>query len=183
MSNVESKVLVSEFCKVCDWAYECWITHRMLFDDNRDKENTIGKFKFLSLRISTITLEYILLQISKLHDPIEIRGRTNITIDTVLKSQNWGADERKLNELRDNLLGLWTNIKTTRHKIICHNDLEAILESGNSGEFTKNLDRKYFESLQEFVNIIHEKTNGRIFPFSDVVKNDVDEFLEMVVKA
>ena len=40
MSKVEtplSKSTLKDFCDLCNWIYEVWITHKILFDDNPRK--------------------------------------------------------------------------------------------------------------------------------------------------
>lgn len=182
MSNIVSKDIAIEFCKLSDWAYECWITHRNLFDDNRDHENTIGKSKYFTQRLSIITQEYCLLQISKLHDPAIMRNSLNLTIEYIVRFGCWGQDEKKVSSLQNQLSGLWSNIKVARNKSLAHNDLETIMNNAAHGQFTKDLDVKYFEALQELVNMVHEKWHSEPYPFNDLAQADVEEFLNVLSK-
>ena len=90
-----SKEAASEFCKVCNWAYETWVTPKCLFDEYRAQENNMKKADHFMSRLSVITQEYCLLQIAKLHDPAVQNKFVNLTIDCMIMFGNWGAEEEK----------------------------------------------------------------------------------------
>jgi hypothetical protein len=80
--------IAGTFLELCNWAYECWITHKRLFDENDRTERTIGKAKCFTARLSTVTQEYVLLQICKLHDPAIQRGHRISPLITYLDLEN-----------------------------------------------------------------------------------------------
>lgn len=175
--NSISKDTALKFCELCNWVYEVWVTHKKLFDENHEPDKNIGKVKYFTHRLSIITQEYCLLQISKLHDPAIQRGSLNLTIDYIVRFGSWGDDEDEINSISKSLAELWAKIKPARHKILAHNDLETFFNEEDLGEFPDELDRQYFELLQRLVNIVHEKWIGGPFPFNDLAESDVDEFL------
>ncbi len=182
LSNEDKETLVLKFCECSFWAHDCWLFHRCLFDDNSDQDRTIGKAKYFTSTLSEITQEYVLLQLAKLHDKVEINGRLNVTVDSVFNSHDWGDKKDEAEKLRDKLLGLWTRIKTARHQILCHNDFITLKENTTHGKFTPGLDKKYFDSLQSLVNITHETAIGGPYPFNDHTETDVIEFLNLMRK-
>lgn len=177
-----SSTMTLEFCKCCQWAHTVWIIHRT-FEDNLDE--ALGKHSrcpYVLSDLSIVFQEYVLLQIVKLHDPAVQSGENNLTIEYVIKFGGWDKNtlsqleklEKKLAELKDKIIG-------ARNKIICHNDLETILNVKLLGQFPKNEDIEYFNALQEFVNIIHEKVNGGPYILEDsMVKNDAETFVDFI---
>jgi len=85
-----SKDTAIKFCQLCNWAYESWVTHKRLFDDNKLPMNNIGKSPSFTSRLSIITQEYCLQQIAKLHDPAIQRNSLNLTIDYLIRFGEWG---------------------------------------------------------------------------------------------
>ena len=113
------------FCQACCWAYQVWVTHKCLFDQNDKKADTIGKAIAFTNRLSTITQEYSLQQIAKLHDPAKQRGGLNVSVDFVVKFGDWGDKDAEIKEIEARLLELWEHLKSARNKVLAHNDLEA----------------------------------------------------------
>ncbi len=85
-----SKDIALKFCGLCNWVYEAWITHKLLFDDNEAQKDSIGKAAAFMVRLSTITQEYSLLQIAKLHDPAIQKNSLNLTVDYMMRFGEWG---------------------------------------------------------------------------------------------
>ena len=181
--NPISPDVAKKFCELCNWAYECWVTHKRLFDENTRTETTIARAQYFTARLSVITQEYSLLQICKLHDPAVQKGAVNITIDYIVRFGDWGRDADRINGYVQHLTSLFEKLKSARNKVLAHNDLEAIMESTALGEFPEGLDDKYFSVLQELVNAVHEKWLDGLYPFNDLAGADVGEFLHVLEKA
>lgn len=171
------------FCELCNWAYECWVTHKCLFDENEKAETTIDRAKCFTSRLSVITQEYSLLQICKLHDPAIQQSKVNITIDYIVRFGDWGAETPAINQHALRLAALFDKLKSARNKLFAHNDLEAIMGATALGGFPEGLDDEYFEALQELVNTVHKKWLGGPYPFNDLAGADVEEFLHVMKNA
>ena len=175
-----TKEIALKFCELCNWVYESWTTHRTLFDNNQKKEKNIGKCFDFTSRLSVITQEYTLQQVAKLHDRA-IQGKsTNLTIDYVIRFGEWGERLEDIERISAQLVALWEKIISARHKILSHNDLETILANEPLGGFPKGEDEEYFETLQDLVNVIHERWLGGPYPFNDLAEGDVHEFLHLL---
>lgn len=177
-----SPQLVIEFCKLCDWASETWLNHRLLFDENpRAAELQASHAGDALARLSTISQEYALLQVAKLHDKAIVAGEVTLSIEYVIKYGAWsGPVLTKLEVLAVQLNGFAGKLRTARNKVLSHNDLLAILSGSMLGSFAPGEDLAYFSSLQEFVNLIHEEVVGGSYPFNDLVLNEVEAFLACV---
>lgn len=170
-----SRRVTTEFCKACSWAYEVWAMRRTLFDDNPDIDSFSGSKHAPFLHyLSTITQEYALHQLIKLHDPA-VQGKSiNLSIDYVVEFGGWdSATADHLRKLRAQLEMLADHIRRARNKVLAHNDLAAILTAEPLGSFPAGADTAYFEALQELANIVHDKTVGGPYPFPNQVKTDV----------
>lgn len=182
MSQISPSV-AKQFCEQCNWAYECWITHKHLFDDNVKTEATIARAKHFTSRLSVITQEYSLLQICKLHDPAIQKNASNLTIDYIIQFGDWGVHTNKINQHALRLTALFDKLKSARNKLLAHNDLKAIMSATTLGAFPEGLDHEYFVALQELVNTVHEKWLDGPYPFNDLARADVEEFLHVLGKA
>ncbi len=172
------------FCRVCCWAYQAWVTHKYLFDQNDKKTDTIEKAIAFTNRLSTITQEYSLQQIAKLHDPAVQKNNRNISVDFVVKFGEWDDKEAKIKAIEARLLELWGHLNPARNKLLAHNDLEALLANEALGKFPEGEDDLYFAALQELANEVHARwVDGKPYPFDDLAINDVFEFLNVLEKS
>jgi AbiU2 len=178
-----SQDVALKFCQLCDWAYETWVTHRLLFDDNNAPERNIGKAVAFTNRLSAITQEYCLQQIAKLHDPA-VQGKSlNLTIDYIVRFGDWGEQRHNVEEIHANLQDLWERLKLARNKTLAHNDLESVMADAVIGAFPEGADDNYFDTLQTLVNEVHQKWLGAPYPFNDLAGNDTQEFLLLLERA
>lgn len=175
-----SKDAALKFCELCNWVYETWVTHKLLFDENKTPENNIGKSTYFTSRLSIITQEYFLQQIAKLHDPAIQGNSLNLTIDYMLRFGEWGGRADDIKRIHDELLGLWGRLKSARNKALAHNDLETLMADAALGSFPEGADEKYFAALQALANEVHEKWVGGPYPFNDLAQADVREFLTLL---
>ena len=177
-----SPTVVREFYKLCNRAHELWINHLELFDNNpRNDELMMSIAKDEWCRLSVISQEYSLLQIVKLHDPAEMNGNINLGINYMVTYDGWPESVSDLlKKLKIKLDCFASQLLGARHKILSHNDLATILAGARLGSFAEGDDEKYFENLQEFVNIVHDQVVGGPYPFSNLVKNDIAFFLRTI---
>lgn len=152
---------------------------RTLFDDNPNlyvlEKDSFQRFFSL---LNNVTLEYALQQLIKLHDPAIMNGKINLTINCIVQYGDWEKKVRTdLKSLSDELELLAGCLRAARNKVLSHNDFLACMENVPIGCFEENKDRDYFDKLQEFVNIVHDKTIGGPYPFDSLVQSYTREFL------
>jgi hypothetical protein len=174
--------VMQAFCKICDWTYQVWLNHREMFDDNpraEELQKSMGADALARLR--TISHEYTLLQIAKLHDPVVVAGQVTLGIDYIVKYGGWsGETALKLGKLTEKLNGFAKGLRSVRNMSLSHNDLAAVLSCATLGEFERDEDIQYFATLQQFVDVVHGEVIGGPWPFNDLVKNDVVALLAML---
>ena len=179
MSTLSSDI-IEEFCKLCNWAYESWVTYRTTFDDNPNIEKLrTSECSEYFTRLRDIMHEYTLLQLMKLHDPAVMKNGINLTLEYVINYGGW--DQQTILELQNllntlnRLMPIKKSITPARNKVLCHNDLKAIIDNSPIGEFDKDKDVEYFDTLQKFVNLIY----GEHYPFNTLAKIDADVFCNL----
>lgn len=107
-------------------------------------------------------------QISKLHDPAMQNGRANLTVEYMVRFGGWDEiTEQKLQELKGLLDELADKVRPARHRILSHNDLEAILSKATLGQFPEGEDTTYFRNLQDFCDVIRINVIGQKEPFTN----------------
>jgi hypothetical protein len=176
--------VIKKFCQLCDWAHESWVTAYTIFDNNPKIEQLkkCSCVDFL-LRLNKILQEYALLQLIKLQDPAQQKGCSNLTFEYIIKHGGW--DKKTVLILRkhfSNLDQLAQYIRPARHKILSHNDFNTVLDNLPIGAFPKGKDVEYFRILQEFVNVIHDKTIGGPYLFNSLAQDNAQDFLEIMQK-
>ena len=172
------------FCQACGWAYEAWVTHKYLFDLNDKKAETLSKADAFTSRLSTITQEYSLQQIAKLHDPAVQRKDQNVSVDFVIRFGDWGDKEAEVKAIAARLDQFWGHLQPARNKLLAHNDLEAMQADVALGGFPEGEDDLYFEALQELADAVHDRWCGGVpYPFNDLAIADVAEFLNVLERS
>jgi len=177
-----SATVVREFYNLCNRAHELWINHLELFDKNpRNAEITESIARPEWNRLFSISQEYSFLQIVKLHDKAVMNGNITLGIDYVFTYGGWSSSVRSdLERLKEKLDRFANQLRGVRNKVLSHNDLATILAGARLGSLAEGDDEKYFEALQEFVNIVHDQVVGGPCPFSNLVKNDIAFFLRTI---
>jgi len=182
--------VVEEFCKLCDKAYEVWVTHRTIEDYHQLEEVKNGPCGATLFRFYTMSTEYTFQQIAKLHDPAKQGDCFNLTLDYMIRFGGWQSEvKQKLESLLDKMNKFVRyekpdNIIAARNKLISHNDRDTILRNETMGSFEPGQDKIYFEQLQQFVKIVHENTIGGPFLYFDnSAVNDANIFLEKIPRS
>ena len=178
-----SRDIAVAFCDQCNWAYEVWVTHKCLFDDNPAPEDNIGRTHDFTVRLSEIIHEYALQQVSKLHDPWKQSDSLNLSIVYMVRFGEWGDKQAQIDATCTRLEEFYQYIRSARNKILSHIDLETVIDNRTLGKFPKDIDDQYFNTLQELVNEVHLHWTGKLYPFNDLAINDVREFLHLLESA
>jgi hypothetical protein len=145
----------------------------------------LGHHAYALRRLSTITQEYTLQQLAKLHDPADGgRGVYNLTLEYVADFGDWDQETlATIRVLKVDLDVLAKSIRRPRNKLLSHNDLATIAADKAIGGFAKDADVEYFELLAKLVWLVHEKAVGVGFVFSNFARNDGRALIEALASA
>lgn len=171
------------FYDVCNDAYICWKIHRILFDDNHDKNKFKRGGAFSCVRWISIYIQGTALsKIAKLHDPCIQNCNINVTAEYIIEYGGWtNAVRKRLSKLNNEMSGLAKRIKPARDKVLSHNDLKTRLNKDTVGGFEEDADVKYFKDLQEFVDIIFTELEGKGRPFNTHIATQAEAFRQVLL--
>lgn len=178
MTDIDEET-IKAFCNHCDWAYQCWLLRKHLYDENPQEELLKHPHhSYFFIRLEKILQEYWLQEVAKLHDPATQYGNDNLSVEYIFKNGNWPPEVKdKLDRLKDRLDKFASNLKDARNKILAHKDKNTILSGVELGEFQEGEDVAYFEALNEFASEAYNHIIGGPYPFDDLTKNDIDIFM------
>jgi hypothetical protein len=88
-----------------------------------------------------------------------------------------------LERLRTSLEELYRDVKPVRSKVLAHNDRDTALADVSLGAFPSGKDEMYFDDLQRFVNLVHEKSIGGPYPFHEFAKADARLVIDDLLRA
>lgn len=171
---------IEKFHDECNWAFKCWRVYRLLYDDNQDKINTIQKASSFFELVHHLLVEYVFLQVSKLHDAKKIGGRFNLSIDFLTKDLTPEHSYSEIYESKSKLESFYKSIQSARNRRISHIDYKTIFSDEDKGEFPEGLDIEYFQELQVFVDLLSSSKGISLPTFDDLIDNDVDDFLDII---
>jgi hypothetical protein len=107
--------------------------------------------------IHSILLEYILLQVSKISDPKETQGKTNLTIDYIFHNSNFdksSPEYKKLCTIKREMDAFTKKIKDARNKIISNIDRDIAIKNTILGTFEEGEIERFFDNLKKFADIV-----------------------------
>jgi len=183
MSNIEANT-IQVFCEHCDWAHQCWLMRKYLFDENpEEKLLKLPEHAHFFTRLAKILQEYWILEVVKLHDPPKQFGSANLSVEYIYSHGEWTPEaQEKLERLKDKMNGFISAIRPARHKLLSHKDKDTIVAGKVLGAFQEGDDIAYFEALREFANEVHMDVVGSPFLFDDLTQNDIDVFMSTFSK-
>ncbi len=176
--------LTKDFHALCEWTHHAWLMHKTIETSPQTDRLMQGRCKEFLGHMSRITQEYSLQQIAKLHDPALQGNNSNLSLDYVIRFGEWDESTvASLSGLRDEMTRIvGRSVKESRNNVLSHNDLETIQKEIVHGKFESGADERYFELLQQFLDIVNDKRFGGPAPFSGFALSDTQVFLEALVR-
>ena len=170
------------FCDLCQWVYECWLTHSHLFEPlpallEEERNIPVGEFLETPIgrcmgRLNEISQQYSILQIAKLHDPARQGRNENLSIDFFVRQELWSEEEMPvIAGIACELDDLYRKIHDVRNKILTHNDRTAFADDESLGNFPQGDDEMYFDALGRLCTLIWNKFPHKNWPYGPRVFN------------
>lgn len=165
------------FCDLCQWIYECWATHKNLFEclpDLLEDQRGVSIEDFAESSygqslacLNEISMEYVILKIATLHDPARQGGNENLSINFFVEQEElWSEQEQsEIQEIASELGDLYQKIKDLRDKILVHNDRSVFAKGQSLGGFLEGEDESYFLSLGRLCTIIWSRLSSCSWPY------------------
>ena len=164
------------FCDLCQWVYECWLTHLHLLErlpERLEEERSVPIGELLETpigrclgRLNELSQQYSLLQIAKLHDRARQGGNENLSIDFFVKQEFWSEEEAVIiADIESELDSLYEKLKDARNKILAHNDRSVFANDVPLGNFAEGDDERYFRALGRLCSMILNKFPNKNWPY------------------
>jgi hypothetical protein len=186
--SAHSEIVIEKFCGICQWTYDTWQTHKVLFDEGShlNRLPRLSQRRTALVRISEITQSYWIQKIANFHDKATVMGHKTLSLDYIIKDGQWDeAAKKNLLSLKEKLDELYNKIKLARDKLLCHNDLKTYLtldESSSLGSFPEGLDTKYFDILKKFASFVRENSVGVSFDWNTHAIVETQELVSALLK-
>ena len=153
-------------------------TFDVLFSANEKDSQLFSSAKIFFYEVHVIYINSIILNMSKLLDPKETSGKSNLSINYMVEKILEEKNRQEIQPLLERLNAIKPNLKKSRNKIIAHSDLESILLDQPLGGFTLIQQESFFEALIEFTDYINREIFKQPFCFIPNCAGDVQDFLK-----
>jgi hypothetical protein len=164
------QIAVKAFCDECVWVRSIRTHFADLFETSDKRNQLLAEIASTFFHdLNLLMIEYLLLQQCKLTDPASSGGtdKNNLTSNYIV-GLGWSEETKLILESANTeLMAFRIKIFEVRRKLIAHLDFRARTQSNIFGEFTALEEKKFWDSLQVFVNAAHEEA------FSDPFEIDV----------
>lgn len=142
----------------CAWITNCYNLYRFLYEGGKKTDALLARTALAFFHdLNRIIVEYLLLQICKITDPAESRGRQNLTVANLNKNlDSLGLLTQDLIDLEAQLNGYRDLIKLARDKLISHLDWQAVQDGRPLGEHEAVEVRRFFGSLFKYTDLVGE---------------------------
>ena len=152
---------VEAFCNGCIVMRSFWHHFHILFEGAESQRRLLQSIAPILFRdINGLFIEHLILQICKITDPEESKGRKNLTVKYLLNNADFSnslVEQNKLKKLVQSIDGFRNKILPARNKFIGHLDLSSVLDDKPLGAATADEWNQFWLDLQDFLNIIHKR--------------------------
>jgi hypothetical protein len=141
-----------------------WKLHRDLYASTPERIDLLNQSasSFFAI-VQHLTIDDIIMRISRLLDPAKTSGQDNLTLDRLLKGLDpkpTPAVEARLADIRAKLTDAWSNPKLHRHKRLAHNDLRTMTKVAPLPQLTLGDIDTTLGLLREFLDEVQRHLKG-----------------------
>lgn len=144
------------FREQCIWLQTCYNTYAALFESDQPTKEILSRTAQTFFdELNIIFIEYCLLQVCKLTDPSNSKGRDNLTfkhLNGLLGAKNLLTPE--IIAASNGLESYRNLIKDGRNRIISHADKETLLADLVLGAHEESDVHAFFENLHKYVDAV-----------------------------
>lgn len=132
--------------------------------------------------LSSLLVRYLLLEFSKVTDPVQTAGEKNLTVDYLVEMIDWPEEVRNILEgLRVRMKEFRDYIKPARNKMLAHLDVGAARSEERYGAFPEGRDKEFVQDLREFCKTMYRSALPYEVPIGH--KADMRHFKETLAKS
>lgn len=181
---MDLKHTIKEFCDQCVTAKIIYNEYISLFESN---EKRLKLFEEVAINffhdLQDIFIKSIIQNICNLTDRADSRN-DNLTVKYIIGKIGPDVSEKLgLDDLSEKMHAFRDCIAPARNKIISHLDRNTVLRHKTLGAFPEGEIDKFWDTLQEFVNKLHDYYLDGILPLNAHNPDGADELVETLKKA
>jgi len=173
---------LDQFCHEALDCYHHFRQSRVIFDQPQNKLDVLNETAqhFFSL-LNNMFLDGIVLNMARLTDPEMMRGRKNLTVETIQKAVTADPQCPKgLDTLAKELHDIAAESDIWRNKRVAHIDYQAALGTLVIPPLFLNRVQRFYDALQEFINLIYRSLYQTVYPIDAVDTRGADELLRTI---
>ena len=165
---------VAAMANFCVHLRSVWRHYEILFEEGELRRNLLHRIAPTFFGdLNQVLIEQLVLQICRLTDPEITMGRTNLTIDYVVRNADFSAapgDLARITVLRDSIHQFRSKIVSARNRLIGHLDRDAVMAGMPLGGASGAEWLKFWEDLNEFLHVVYKRyvDPGGTFYLNDV---------------
>ena len=152
---------IEAMANVCVRLRSIWRHYEILFEEGELRRTLMHRIAPVFFGdLNQLLIEQLVLEVCRLTDPAVTKGRTNLTIDYVMRESDFaGAPEDfdRLITLRDNIHQFRSKIIPARNRLIGHLDRDAVMAAQPLGPTSEAEWTQFWNDLEEFLNVVHKR--------------------------
>jgi hypothetical protein len=145
----------------CAHLRSIWRHYEILFEEGELRRTLLHRIAPVFFGdLNQLLIEQLVLQICRLTDPPVTMGRTNLTIDYVIREADFsGAPEElaRAKALRDNIHQFRSKIAPARNRLIGHLDRDAVMAGQPLGPASEAEWKQFWDDLEQFLHMVHTR--------------------------
>jgi hypothetical protein len=176
---------VDAFTDDCLRLRAIWHHYQILFEYSQLRRELLDSVAGTFFRdINLILIGQMILQICRITDPIQMRGRTNLTVKTLIAHSDFSSEPGRLEKLEwlsERMHDFRKLIEPARNRFISHLDLESVRIGEPLGDAPRERWLDFWIDLQEFLHIMykhHVDPNGQFYLNAVGMMSDADQLVK-----
>jgi hypothetical protein len=183
---VATETIVGAFGHQCLFVWTLYQHYHGLFERGEQRVallRQVAPSLFEDLNI--VLVESIVLHVCRLTDPARSGGHVNLTTNALLEEYEWPSSLRaRLEDLNSSMNKFRKDLVDARRKIIAHIDRDVLLSGTALGGFSPGAERRFFEDLQEFLDLAHGHCAGAPFPLLEAaIPGNADDLVRALAES
>jgi hypothetical protein len=155
MATLKQQDEFTAFLESCIWLQNCFNTFNHLYNSGKETEETLRRVAPLFFEdLNSILQEYFFLQIRKITDPANTRGRDNLTIQNINEDLvRSGLMSQEILDLSARILAYRDILSDMSNRVIAHADKETAFRPDYVGTHSES-------DLNSFMSDMHSYTDA-----------------------
>lgn len=152
---------IEAMAQFCVHLRSVWRHYEILFEEGELRRTLLHRIApVLFGDLNQLFIEQLVLQICRLTDPPVTMGRTNLTIDYVIREADFSGapgDQARIKKLRDSIHQFRSKIVPARNRLIGHLDRDDVMAGQPLGPASEAEWKQFWDDLEQFLHLVHTR--------------------------